>query len=127
VEAEITVGIFASFCINQTLVQTRSGDDPTTPPSAGTTIMGSVQAAGSARLVAHGQEASLVSHIVMYDGEPLDTSNARGNPRIRLEDQITWQVDPADPLSWRNLYALGPARDEGGGGVAWSVDCQERP
>lgn len=130
------MGIFASFCINQTLVQTRSGDDPSPVLSVGTTIMGSVQAARSGRVVVHGAEESVVSHIVMYDvdAQPLDTTNARGNSRIRLEDQIIWQpLDPAtglastDPLAWRTFRALGPARDEGGGGVAWSVDCQERP
>lgn len=130
------MGIFATFCINQTLVQTRSGDDPTAPLSAGTTIMASVQPAKAGRVVVHGAEEMIVSHTVMYDadGPPLDTSNIRGNPRVRAMDLITWQpldattkLPSTDPLTWRTFYALGPARDEGGGGVAWSVDCQERP
>lgn len=98
--------------------------------------MASVQPAKAGRVVAHGSEESVVSHIVMYDidAPPLDTSNARSDPRVRLMDKIVWQpLDPAtklpstDPLMWRTFRALSLARDEGGGGVAWSVDCEERP
>jgi hypothetical protein len=121
--------MFSSFCINPVLIQATGttnvlGDD-VQAASPGTSYMASVQqASASAQRDAY-RQGSTAAYVVMFDQEPLDTSIGADHPRLRTRDLVTWQVNPADPTTWRAFVVSGPVRDEGGGGVAWSVDCAE--
>lgn len=122
--------MFSSFCINPVLIQAvgtspnASGDDERTP-SPGTPYLASVQQAAASAQRDQYRQASTAAYVVMFSQEPLDTSIGADHPRLRTRDLIVWQVNPADTSTWRTFVVEGPVRDEGGGGVAWSVDCTE--
>lgn len=123
-------GEFAEFLVNPVVVATTgystnaSADDLRTP-TGGTAYMASVQQASAevaAALEASGAvQAGRAAYTVYFDREPLDTSVSPAK-RPGVRDTVTWTTASGES---RTLVVLGPVRDEGGGGLAWSVDCAE--
>lgn len=118
--------VLAKFCINPVVFSTMtptsdpSGDSGGVPDySAGTSLLCSLQPLSLGRIVAHQAEGSLATAQLFFAALPLDTSSgARPGGACRVRDRFV--------AAGRTFYAVGPVRDEGGGGVAWSVDCEER-
>jgi hypothetical protein len=126
-----TVSVVAVTTDNTNL----SGDDLRTV-GTGTAYLASVQqgsASLAASLEAQGAiQAGQAVFTVFFAEEPIDTSGGSsggvggGSSRplgtIRARDVVLW-TPASGPV--RTLVVLGPVRDEGGAGEAYSVDCVE--
>lgn len=114
-----------SVLVRTNVATSGAGADELKMPSSGTPLSARVDIVRSNRAVTTGQVVSIVSHTVYFRGHapPIDTSTGArtADPQIRDEDSIVWVTVAGN----RILTALGPANDEGGG-VLWSVDCEER-
>lgn len=110
------------------------GPDLSTPALAsayaatapGTALLASVQQAGDSGLRAlmagDALQAGIATHVAYFGAEPADPASARPDKRLRARDLILWSTPSG---ATRVLSLLGPARDEGGAGEAWSCDCEE--
>lgn len=120
------------FLVNTVTLKTQvypvtdSGDTGEPVPSSGTTLKASVQPAKGNRTVGQGSEQSTVEFVAYFAANPIDTADdAREGGLPVSRDLLIWRVDPEDPEQDRTLLILAPARDEGGQGMAWSLDLRE--
>ena len=69
-----------------------------------------IQPAKSSRVLAHAQLGQTLTHTVYFDADPVV--------------KVGYELHPA--ATARILFVFGPARDEGGQGECFAVDCEER-
>jgi hypothetical protein len=99
-----------------------SGDDlrPDSSSLAGTSYMASVQQATALYAADLAQSAGIqagrAAFTVFFAAPPVDSGRA-----LRDRDLILWDTGSGT----RVLTVVGPVRDEGGAGEAWSCDCIE--